>query len=127
MIKILMVIAEAEKESFSEFIKVFENSDNVEMFFNYTGNEALQEISVNPVDFVIVDEKLKDMKGIEFLKKLLSINPMINTAAVSPLSHDDFHEATEGLGVFAQLPSRPGKEEAKDLLKQYENLIKLTS
>ncbi len=123
MIKVLMVTS--KKESFSEFIKVFENNEDVELFFDYTGNEALQGISKNSVDFVMVDEKLKDMTGIEFLKKLLSVNPMINTAAVSPLPHDDFHEATEGLGVFAQLPIGPGKAEAEDLLKQFEKLKEL--
>ena len=33
---------------------------------------------------------------------------MINSAAVSSLSPEKFHEASEGLGILPQLPPRPG-------------------
>jgi hypothetical protein len=65
------------------------------------------------------------MTGIEFMKKLLSINPMINCAAVSLLSPEEFHEASEGLGVLMQLPVSPGKQDAQNLLQRLNDLKNL--
>jgi two-component SAPR family response regulator len=125
MIKILL--ATSEKESFSEFASTLEKNDDVELSWSANGQEALEKIPDNPVDLVAVNENIGDMTGIEFMKKLLMINPMINCAAVSSLSHEEFHEASEGLGVLMQLPVNPGEFEAKDLLKRIKNLKDLTA
>ncbi|MFO7555585.1 MAG: response regulator [Desulfobacterales bacterium] len=124
MLKILLVTT--EKEPFSEFAAVLEKKDDVELFWALNGHEALETISLNPIDLVIVDENIGDMTGIEFIKKLLPINPMINSAAVSPLAPEEFHEASEGLGVLVQLPIRPGHDEAQDLLNRLKKLTHLT-
>jgi len=125
MIKILLVTS--EREPFSEFARVLKQKDDIELTWTETGQEALDAISDNPVDLVIVNENIGDMTGIEFMKKLLPINPMINSAAVSPLSPEEFHEASEGLGVLVQLPVDPGKFEAEDLLKRLKNLKDFTA
>ena len=125
MIKILLITS--EREPFSEFAGVLKQKDDVELFWTSTGQEALEAISENPVDLVVVNENIGDMTGIEFMKKLLPINPMINSAAVSPLSPEEFHEASEGLGVLAQLPVSSGKLDVENLLKRLndlENLLK---
>ena len=119
---ITLLLATPEKELFSEFALALEKYDDVELSWAATGQEALQAISGNPVDLVVVNENIGDMTGIEFMKKLLPINPMINSAAVSLLPPEDFHEASEGLGVLMQLPIRPGAAEAKDLLKRMKNI-----
>ena len=123
MIKILLVTS--EKESFSEFAVVLKQKDDVELSRAATGQEALEVLSESPVDLVIVNEKIGDMTGIEFMKKLLPINPMINSAAVSPLSPEEFHEASEGLGVLMQLPVSPGKLDAENLLQRLNDLKNL--
>ena len=125
MIKILLVTS--EKEPFSEFARILTKKNDVELSWAATGQEALEAISDNPVDLVIVNENIGDMTGIEFMKKLLPINPMINCAAVSSLAPDEFHEASEGLGVLVQLPVDPGELEAEDLLKRLKNLKNLTA
>ena len=125
MIKILLVTS--EREPFSEFATVLRKEDDVELTWAATGQEALEAISDNPVDLVIVNENIGDMTGIEFMKKLLPINPMINCAAVSPLAPEEFHEASEGLGVLVQLPVDPGEPEAEDLLKRLKKLKDLTA
>jgi len=124
MIKILLITP--ERDPFSEFAGVLKQKDDVELSRAATGQEALEAISDNPVDLVVVNENIGDMTGIEFMKKLLQINPMINSAAVSPLAPEEFHEASEGLGVLMQLPVDPGEFEAEDLLKRLKNLKDLT-
>ncbi len=120
MIKLLLVTP--DKESFREFTAALIKDDDVEMSWAATGQEGLTILSETPVDLVIVDDSVGDMPGIEFMKKLLSINPIINCAAVSPLPHKAFHEASEGLGVLAQLPVAPGKPDAENLLKRLKDL-----
>jgi two-component SAPR family response regulator len=125
MIKILLVTS--ERESFSEFASTLGKNEDVELSWAANGQEALEEIPDNPVDLVVVNENIGDMTGIEFMKKLLMINPMINCSAVSTLSPEEFHEASEGLGVLMQLPVSPGKFEAENLLKRLKNLKDLTA
>jgi len=82
-------------------------------------------LSNTPLDLVVVDEKLGDMTGIEFIETLVSVDPMINCAAVSPLPSDEFHENSEGLGILAQLPVQPGANDAENLLKLLDHLKNL--
>ncbi|MCK5229369.1 MAG: hypothetical protein KAR13_03835, partial [Desulfobulbaceae bacterium] len=78
-------------------------------------------------DLVIIDEKFSDMTGLEFAEKLVTVNPMMNCAMVSSLSPEDFHEATEGLGILMQLPLASGKEDAEKLLKHLNSILNLTN
>jgi two-component SAPR family response regulator len=125
MIKMLLVTSEIEP--FSEFATVLKEKDDVELTWVASVQEALEAISENPVDLAIINENIGDMIAIEFMKKLLPINPVINCAAASSLSSEEFHEASEGLGVLMQLPVEPGTFEAEDLYKRLKNLKDLTA
>ena len=80
------------------------------------GKAGLEELNAKPIDLVIVDEQLGDMTGIDFVKQVVKVKPLVNSAVVSILSAEDFHEATEGLGVLMQLPHRPQAGDAERLL-----------
>ena len=103
--------------SLSEFNLVLrENDANVLLYANTT-QTALKMIEDNAIDLVITDEEIEDMSGLSFIRKLISINPLINCVAVSSLSEKDFHEASEGLGLMNHLPVNPGRSDAEKLLK----------
>ncbi len=123
MIQLLLVTP--DKAPFNEFALALAHNDDVELSWAETGQRALDMVSGTPLDLVIVDEKLGDMTGIEFIETLVSVNPMINCAAVSPLPSDEFHEVSEGLGILAQLPVQPGAKDAEDLLKLFNHLKEL--
>ena len=124
MIRLLLVTP--YKKSLFELASVMEKNDDVELTWTESGKKALDMLSETSVDLVVTDEDLGDMTGLEFANKLLRVNPMINCAVLSPLPSDEFHEASEGLGVFAQLPLRPVQEDAEKLLKHLKNLKDLT-
>jgi len=115
MIKLLLVTP--DKGPFNEFALALAHNDDVELSWAESGQRALDMLSNTPLDLVVVDEKLGDMTGMEFIETLVSVNPMINCAAVSPLPSDEFHEISEGLGILAQLPVQPGANDAENLLK----------
>jgi DNA-binding response OmpR family regulator len=120
MLRLLLVSLDINP--FNELISRLKEYDDINLELSSSGENAIAMISVNPVDQVIVDEDLGDMKGLEFVRRLLKVNPMIDSAVVSRLGHDEFHEASEGLGIMAQLPERPGKKEADDLIKTLKQI-----
>ncbi len=119
-----LLLVTTNKDSLSALASALEKHNEADLSWAESGGKALEIASDIPVDLVVTDEKLGDMTGLELAFKLLSINPMINCAAVSSLSHDDFHEASEGLGLLAQLTFQPGAEQAEALLQRLKDLIK---
>jgi PleD family two-component response regulator len=123
VLKVLLV--SPDKNAFSAFSSALADHSDVELLWASSGKGALDIASGATIDLVVTGEELRDMTGLELAGKLLSISFMINCAAVSDLSPEAFHEASEGLGVLAQLPLKPGKEHAEELvqrLKQIKNL-----
>ena len=125
MIRLLLVTP--YRKPLFELASAVEKYDDVELTWAESGQKALDKLSETSVDLVVTGKELGDMTGLEFAEKLIRVNPMINCAVLSPLPSDEFHEASEGLGVFAQLPLRPAKEDAEKLLKRLKKLKDLTA
>ena len=125
MIRLLLVTP--YRKSLLELASAMEKYDHVELTWTDSGQKALDRLSKTSVDLVVIDKDLGDMTGLEFAEKLLRVNPMINSAVLSSLPSDEFHEASEGLGVFAQLPLWPAKADAEKLLNGLKKLKDLTA
>ncbi|MEN8245861.1 MAG: response regulator [Thermodesulfobacteriota bacterium] len=87
-----------------------------------SGQQTLDTVSEKTFDLLVADETLGDMAGLELIESVIMTQPMLNCAAVSSLSKEDYHEASEGLGVLMQLPSEPGKEDADALMKHLNKI-----
>jgi len=92
-----------------------------------SGDQALKTIRKKKFDLVITDESLGDMTGLELTKRLVAINPTINSAVVSSLSKEAYHKASEGLGILMQLPSRPNRADGQQLMTRLNQILGLTS
>jgi len=68
------------------------------------------------IDLIIIDENVDGRPGKDIAMEMIRINAMANLALVSGLSPEEFHEATEGLGIMAQLPPCPDAKDAELLL-----------
>jgi len=121
-----LLLVTSDKNSLSVLASSLLTHGDVELSWADSGETALDMISKTPVDLLVTDEKLVDMSGLELANRLLHVNPMINCAAVSSLSHDDFHEASEGLGLLEQLSPQPDAEQAEDLLQRLRELKHLS-
>lgn len=121
-----VLIASQDKTSLSNLAAVLEEN-NLQIVLAESGNKALSMISDQSFDLVIADEMLSDMKGLEFAKKLVSENPMINCAMISSLSSEDFHETTEGLGILMQIPPAPDKVHGENLLNHLNKILGMTA
>jgi DNA-binding NarL/FixJ family response regulator len=101
---------------FSVLTARLRQEQEIEVVSATNGKAGFEDLKTKPIDLVIVDEQLDDMTGIQFVKQLVKVNPLVNTVIVSALSAEDFHEETEGLGVLMQLPLKPQEDDAAKLL-----------
>lgn len=72
-------------------------------------------------DLLVIDAAIGGSDALAVARQVIAVNAMINMAVVSDLGEDDFHEASEGLGIMARVPDPPGAEDAArllDLLRQ---------
>jgi CheY-like chemotaxis protein len=119
-----ILLASPDKTSMAA-LKVGLEKHDVQTTWVETGGDALAIIAEKDFDLVVADENLGDMSGLEFIKTVITQNPMVSCAAISTLSPDEFHEASEGLGILMQLPVRPGSEYARKLLEHLKRILNL--
>lgn len=106
-------------------LAVFIEDQGVKIDWAASGGQALKTIGQHPVDLVVTDESVGDMSGLEFIERLVKVNPMINCAVVSALSDEAYHEASEGLGILMKLPPNPGEEDGQRLLAHLDQILGL--
>ncbi len=87
------------------------------------GQDALELISDRIIDLIIVDERLSDYTGLEFIEMVVKSNPMILCALISSLSAKEFHDLSEGLGILSQLPTHPTSKDINDIIQKVSNII----
>ncbi len=97
----------------------------VEIVMAHGVENALNEITTDTPALVIVDEKVCGVGGKGIIEQMIKKNPMVNTALVSGLSDEEFHEYTEGLGVLMPVPLDAGEETALEMLEKIKKLYSL--
>lgn len=112
----IIVFVAKNMARFSALVAGLQRCQEIEFVPAATGVTGLASLKGKKTDLVIVDEQLDDMSGIAFVRLLVKAYPLVNTAIVSALTAEEFHEATEGLGVLMQLPTKPQEKEAEALL-----------
>jgi DNA-binding response OmpR family regulator len=119
---LIVLITVKDFSRFAALVAKLRRAPDIELVPAATGAAGLTALKTKRIDLVIVDEQLDDMDGITFINQVVKVNPLVNTALVSGLTADEFHEATEGLGVLMQLPSHPRETDAEALLTVLEKI-----
>ncbi len=91
-----------------------------------SGHVALDKVGKGSLTLVIIDEKVEAKTGSKFAEEIIMANPMLNLALVSDLPADEFHEATEGLGVLAQLPTNPSANDVNNLINRLQEILNMS-
>ncbi|MBU1172856.1 MAG: hypothetical protein KKD44_25130 [Proteobacteria bacterium] len=115
-----------ESDTLNEFERCLEGLPDISLQKVTSGQDALDLVKdkANKVDLAVVDQMVGGMPGIRWVEQMLPLNPMVNTALVSSLSDEDFHEYTEGLGVLMRIPLDPDKT---TVTRVVERLVKVLS
>jgi hypothetical protein len=77
---------------------------------------AAHSTAAGSIDLIIIDDKIDGQSCMDIAKDMIRVNAMANLALVSSLATEEFHEASEGLGIMAQLPLNPDETNAELLL-----------
>ncbi len=125
MLNILLVTPRIQE--LTSFTQVLSSYPEVQLEFAETGADALDAVCAKPPHLAVIDVDLPDIPPMSLVQKMLTVNAMVNTAVVSPLSEEEFHEASEGLGVLGRLPLDPGKDDAESLLIKLRKILGLVS
>lgn len=115
MIRIMLV--SKEPASLEGLVGGLGRRDGIELIHVDSKKEVLERVEKDTIDVVVVDAQLTDEEPLTLVTELMKKQPLINCAMVSSLPHEDFHEYSEGLGIFMQLPLSPGEEEAEKMLE----------
>ena len=117
----IMVVSKGSA-SLKELESGLRKRDVVEVIHAASKTEALENVEKNNIDVVVTDAELMGGEPLALVTEVMQKKPLINCAMVNSLSPEDFHEFTEGLGVFMQLPLNPGEKEAEKMLKILDSI-----
>lgn len=111
----LIIVATNRADELASFLGPLRAMDGARVALAVDGAATLDLVRAEAPDFVIVDEGLADMQPFDLVLEIMKINAMVNTVAMSGLSDEDFHEASEGLGILACVPLLPGEADGAAL------------
>jgi hypothetical protein len=120
--KLTILFLSKQHSLFARFSDTLAADDRFALAHGDSAGFGLEAAGARNVDIVVVAEELKDSSGLDFAKRLVLFNPLVNCALVSPLYPQEFHEQTEGLGLLMQLPLNPQKEDAERLVDVLEKI-----
>jgi DNA-binding NarL/FixJ family response regulator len=114
MLKILLV--SSEQKNLDAFAQALALDPKVSLFKTESAGEALKiACNVHP-QLAVIDSALSGKDPLKLVSGFIALDAMINTVVVSGMDDEEFHEASEGLGILARLPEQPGAEEAARIL-----------
>jgi DNA-binding response OmpR family regulator len=121
-----ILIASSDRHRLEDLAAGLRLDPEVRLSWADTGRSAVEAVRWHPPAAVVTDDELPDMSGLELIRRILPINALIPAVVLSDLSPDAFHDASEGLGVAAQLPLHPVARDAKEVLRRLRRLSGLT-
>lgn len=120
-----LLLVSRDESSLANMLSVLAEQSGFHISMLSSAQQALAHLRNNRVDVAVVSEELEDCSGLQFVKELVSQNPFVNCALASPLSENEFHEATEGYGIFMQLPPRPTTQSAREMIEHLNKIQQL--
>lgn len=120
-----LLLVSARQETLHPLAEGLAADPEVRLELVVSGAEALRFVRSNPPQLAIIDFELPDREPLPLVHELLTVNAMVNTAVVSPLTEEEFHEASEGLGILARLPILPRPSDAEQLLCRLRQILGL--
>ena len=116
MARILLV--SAKEDNLSDLANGLSTAEDVNLHRAESGASALRSAARLSPRLVVIDEEIGDMAPLDLVVGLLELDATIATAVLSKMPPEEFHEASEGLGVMAQLPPQAGREHVARLLQK---------
>jgi len=110
-----VIAVTARPKELEAFLLGLSDAGKLKVDVETTGAATLKRIKAAPPRLVIIDRDLPDFEPLKLVVEVMMISAMTNTAVVTEMSEEDFHEASEGYGVLKGLPMHPTRENGVEL------------
>lgn len=117
-----LVVTTSRTGEWKEFMETLRQQQGVELLLAEDGEQALAMVRDNGPFAVLIDADLSGMEPLALVAEVLRTNAMVHCVVGSALADDDFHEASEGLGVAARIPPNPKADDARMMLNTLRDL-----
>jgi hypothetical protein len=117
-----ILLVSGKPERYQEIESGFRNDPEVKLHGAASLAQAENVMASNRFgmgDLVILDEMIDGRPALDAAKKIILKNAFVYLAVFSDLPADRFHEVAEGLGILAQLPSRPTEADFNALMQRW--------
>ena len=121
-----VLLATTRQATIRSFVDGLASERDVRLELATSKSDVLDAAHDSPPHLAIIDSRLPDSEPLSLISELLVVNAMINTAVVSSLTDEEFHKASEGLGVLGRLPVMPDERDAKNLLQKLRAILGAT-
>lgn len=91
-----------------------------------SGPEVMSLVSSIKPALIIVDDSLPGYDALGVVREIVRLDPMVNTAVITGMERGQFHKQSEGLGVLCALPQNPGPGDARKLIRDTQEILKLS-
>jgi len=118
---ILLVTPRAQ--GLAAFAEALGRDSGLPVAFAASWDEAVAQVKAAPPQFLVLDQGLAEGAPLELALKALMVNAMVNLAVVSSLGEEEFHEASEGLGILAPVSVNPGGADGSALAQVFLRFI----
>ncbi|MEE4608351.1 MAG: response regulator [Desulfobacteraceae bacterium] len=111
-----LLMATEKRAFFEPILENLVKDGRIQVDWTPDATATLARVRAGRPDLLIVDTRIDGRDGFDLCRKVLQVDAFVNMAAVSDLDDDEFHEASEGLGLVGRLPSRPDVGDLERLL-----------
>lgn len=109
-------------DNLADFLSGFSGQSETSMRAVTTPEEMLKIVREEGPSLVILDETLNDSNPLDLVMNILSTNAMVNTAMITSMDAEAWHEKSEGLGMLPPVPNPPSSADAWKLLDSLQGL-----
>ncbi len=117
-----IVLLSPRPDKLTEFLSALCRQADTTLHKITTSATMLEFIQDNPTHLVLLDQAIDEENPLDLVINILSHNAMTNTAMITSMDAEQWHEKSEGLGMLPPVPDPPTAEDAQTLL---DNLNKL--
>lgn len=117
-----IIMATSQPAAWREFLRTLEDESGMPIAVVATANEIIQAAHGKDLKAVILARDLQGMTAAELVQRLITTNAMVHVAWASAQTEEQFHQATEGLGILMKLSPTPDVSEARCLAERLSKM-----
>jgi DNA-binding NtrC family response regulator len=118
----IFLLVSPRMEELDDFTVVLSTQPDITLRQVASGEKMMPAIEEERPHLVILDQEIKDKDPLALVTELLTVNAMINTAMITDMDAETWHEKSEGLGMLPSIENPPTRKDALVLLENFRGM-----